>query len=133
MSAAEKPATKKTEKKKAAAPAESWQGSTFPYAVIRAGGKQYRVAQGEMLLVEKLSVEAGDNWTAEEVLFVASAPGEFKIGKPLVAGAKVKFEVLQQTLGDKILIRHHRRRQNSQKTLGHRQPQTRILVKEISA
>jgi ribosomal protein L21 len=51
----------------------------------------------------------------------------------LVAGAKVKFEVLQQTLGDKILIRHHRRRQNSQKTLGHRQPQTRILVKEISA
>ena len=132
MSAAEKPATKKTEKKKAA-PAESWHGSKFPYAVIRAGGKQYRVAQGEMLLVEKLDVEAGANWTAEEVLFVASAPGEFKIGKPVVAGATVKFEVLQQTLGDKILIRHHRRRQNSQKTLGHRQPQTRILVIEISA
>lgn len=130
MSAAEKTATKKTEKKTAAAEAQS---SKFPYAVIRAGGKQYRVAQGEMLLVEKMDIEAGSEWTADEVLFVASAPGEFKIGKPLLAGASVKFEVLQQTLGRKILIRHHRRRQNSQKTLGHRQPQTRILVKEISA
>ncbi len=131
--------TKKTEAKAKKAPkvdtTETWatEGLKFPYAVIRAGGKQYRVAEGDMLLVQKLEVEPGTSWTADEVLFVAKAPGQFEIGKPLVAGAKVNFEVLQQTLDKKILIRHHRRRQNSQKTLGHRQPLTRILVKAITA
>ncbi|MEO5667128.1 MAG: 50S ribosomal protein L21 [Bdellovibrionota bacterium] len=103
----------------------------FPYAVIRTGGKQYRVAEGDMLLVEKLEVEPGTTWTAEDVLFIASGPGTIKIGQPQVAGAKVTFEVLQQTLDKKILIRHSRRRQNSRKSMGHRQPQTRILVKSI--
>jgi large subunit ribosomal protein L21 len=112
--------------------AQEWKASLeFPYAVIRSGGKQYCVSQGDMLLVEKLDIEAGSTWTAEEVLFVAQGPGKFQLGKPSVAGAKVTFEVLQQTLDDKIKIRHHRRRQNSQKTLGHRQPQTRLLVKSI--
>jgi len=105
----------------------------FPYAVIRTGGKQYRVAKGDMLLVEKLNVEPGSTFTAEDVLFVATAPGSFSIGKPQVKGAKVTFEVLQQTLSKKIVIRHARRRQSSQKTLGHRQPQTRLLVKEVQA
>ena len=123
----------KAPKKAAAAKASSSAKSTvnFPYAVIRTGGKQYRVAKGDMILVEKIEVEPGTTWTAEEVLFVAKGPGQFSIGKPLVSGAKVSFEVLQQTLDKKILIRHHRRRQNSQKTLGHRQPKTRILVKDI--
>jgi large subunit ribosomal protein L21 len=103
----------------------------FPYAVVKTGGKQYRVAKGDMILVEKIEIEPGTQWTADEVLFVAKAPGEFTLGKPLVSGAKVKFEVLQQTLDRKILIRHHRRRQNSQKTLGHRQPKTRIVVTDI--
>jgi len=141
MSADETSTTEKAEKKTAKKPTTNTSArshviagaSKFPYAVIRAGGKQYRVAQGEMLLVEKLEVEAGESWTADEVLFVATSPGTFKIGQPLVAGAKVNFEVLQQTLDKKILIRHHRRRQNSQKTLGHRQPLTRILVKSITA
>ncbi len=103
----------------------------FPYAIIQTGGKQYRVAKGDMLLVEKLEVEPGASWEALEVLFLAKGPGQFSIGKPQIDGAKVKFEVLQQTLDKKVLIRHHRRRQNSQKTLGHRQPLTRILVKDI--
>jgi large subunit ribosomal protein L21 len=120
-------ATKKT------APKSEKAALSFPYAVIQTGGKQYRVSQGDMLLVEKLETEAGGAWTAKDVLMVATGPGAFKIGQPFVKGAEVKFEVLQQTLGKKILIRHHRRRQNSQKTLGHRQPQTRILVKEITA
>jgi len=129
--------TEKKTAKKASAPKAAPKASkvsakaSFPYAVIRTGGKQYRVAQGDMILVEKLDVEAGTQWTAEEVLFVAQAPGKFVVGKPVVKGAKVSFEVLQQTLAPKILIRHARRRQSSQKTLGHRQPQTRILVKEI--
>jgi large subunit ribosomal protein L21 len=126
--------TTATKTKKAAPKAASAKKSLqFPYAVIRTGGKQYRVAEGDMLLVEKLAVEPGTTWTADDVLFVASAPGQIKIGQPTVAGAKVTFEVLQQTLDKKVLIRHSRRRQNSRKTMGHRQPQTRILVKSIKA
>ena len=98
---------------KTAKASKAAKASSFPYAVIRTGGKQYRVAQGDMILVEKLDVEAGTQWTADEVLFVAKAPGQFVIGKPVVKGASVNFEVLQQTLGNKILIRHARRRQSS--------------------
>ncbi len=105
----------------------------FPYAVVKTGGKQFRVAEGDMILVEKLEVEPGSKWTADEVLFVANGPADLKIGQPQVSGAKVEFEVLQQTLSKKILIRHSRRRQNSKKTMGHRQPQTRLLVKSIKA
>lgn len=123
----EKPAAKASKKQNWKAPLE------FPYAVLRAGGKQYCVAKGDQLLVEKINVDPGSDWTAEEVLLIAEAPGKITIGQPVIKGAKVKFEVLQQTLDKKILIRHARRRQSSQKTLGHRQPLTRILVKEITA
>jgi large subunit ribosomal protein L21 len=122
-----------SKKKKTTAKAPAAESLQFPYAVIRSGGKQYRVSQGDMILVEKLEIEAGATWTADDVLFVARGPGDFQIGQPTVKGATVTFEVLQQTLDKKILIRHHRRRQNSQKTMGHRQPQTRIVVKSIKA
>lgn len=127
------PAKKAVSKTTKAAPKarEAKQSLQFPYAVIRTGGKQYRVAEGEMILVEKLLVEPGSMWTADDVLFVASAPGAIKIGQPTVTGAKVTFEVLQQTLDKKILIRHSRRRQNSRKSQGHRQPLTRLVVKTI--
>lgn len=105
----------------------------FPYAVIKTGGKQYCVSTGDHVLVEKLNLDPGAEYAAEEVLLVAAGPGQLNLGKPIVKGAIVKFEVLQQTLGPKILIRHARRRQSSQKTLGHRQPLTRLLVKEIVA
>lgn len=105
----------------------------FPYAVVKTGGKQYCVSKGDQVLVEKLNLDPGAEYSAEEVLMVASGPGKLNLGKPTLKGAKVKFEVLQQTLGPKILIRHSRRRQSSQKTLGHRQPLTRLLVKEIVA
>ena len=131
MTAAAKPAAK-SEKVAKKTPAAKSAALAFPYAVIRTGGKQYRVSKGDMLLVELLEVQPGATWTTEDVLFVATGPGAFQIGRPTVKGAKVSFEVLQQTLGKKILIRHHRRRQNSQKTLGHRQPYTRVLVKDIS-
>jgi len=122
----------KAPKKAKVSAANATKTASFPYAVIRSGGKQYRVAKGDMILVEKIEIEAGQTWSAEEVLFLAKAPGQFTIGKPVVKGAKVSFEVLQQTLGPKVLIRHARRRQSSQKTLGHRQQLTRILVKDIT-
>ncbi len=105
----------------------------FPYAVIRTGSKQYCVSEGDMILVEKLDVQPGDVWTAEDVLFVAKDAGQVEIGKPQVSGAKVDFEVLQQTLDKKVLVRHSRRRKNSKNTRGHRQAQTRLLVKSIKA
>lgn len=106
--------------------------SNFPYAIVRTGGKQYKVSQGDQILVEKLELEPGSTWTADEVLFVASKAGSFEVGKPLVAKAKVEFEVLQQTLGKKNLVRHFRRRQSSIRTVGHRQSYTRLVVKSIS-
>ena len=125
------PAKKAPKAAKAAPKVSAKTSLQFPYAVIRTGGKQYRVAEGDMILVEKLEVEPGATWTADDVLMVASGPGAIKIGQPVVTGAKVTFEVLQQTLDKKILIRHSRRRQNSRKSMGHRQPLTRILVKSI--
>lgn len=111
---------------------DSWKAPlAFPYAVVRAGSKQFCVSKGDQLLVEKLPLDPGAAWTAEDVLLIASGPGSVKLGAPLIAGAKVRFEVLQQTLDTKILIRHSRRRQSSQKTMGHRQPLTRLLVTEI--
>ncbi|NCN26722.1 50S ribosomal protein L21 [bacterium] len=104
---------------------------TFPYAVIRSGGKQYTVAPGDHINVEKLEVEPGATFVNEDVLMLVTEPGKTQIGKPTVSGAKVTFEVLQQGLGEKVKIRHHRRRHNSQVTRGHRQPFTRIEVKKI--
>ena len=125
--------TKETKTKATKSPT-AWRAPlAFPYAVIKTGGKQYCVSKGDHVLVEKLTLDPGAEYSAEEVLFIASGPGQVSLGKPTLKGATVKFEVLQQTLGPKILIRHSRRRQSSQKTLGHRQPLTRLLVKDIVA
>lgn len=134
MSEAQEKTTEKVKKAKKAAPKKSSLSAqpNFPYVVIRSGAKQYKVASGEMILVEKLNVEPGAKLVVNDVLLVAKAPGSITVGQPVVKGASVEFEVLQQTLGKKILIRHHRRRQNSQKTLGHRQSLTRLLVKSIN-
>lgn len=105
----------------------------YPYAVVQAGAKQFRVSEGDHILVEKLEVDPGKSWETEDVLLIAKGPGDVSIGQPKVSGAKVSFEVLQQTLGDKILIRHHSRRHNSQFTKGHRQPYTRLAVTKIKA
>lgn len=124
----------KVKKPSAAKSPTAWRAPLeFPYAVIKTGGKQYCVSKGDQVLVEKLELDPGAEYSAEEVLFIASGAGQISMGKPYLKGAKVKFEVLQQTLGPKILIRHARRRQSSQKTLGHRQPLTRLLVKDIVA
>jgi len=125
--------TKKAPKAKTKKNNDLWKApSTFPYAVIRTGSKQYCVSEGEHLLVDKLDLQPGDSFKDAEVLYLASAESSVQVGKPTVSGAQVEFEVLQNTLGKKIQIRHHIRRHNSRKTTGHRQPQTRLLVKKIS-
>ena len=102
------------------------------YAVIKTGGKQYRVAEGETVRVEKLIASAGDKLTFEPLLF-ADDGGKFQIGKPTVGGIKVQAEVVDQGLGKKITIFKYRRRKNYRRKQGHRQPFTAIKITSIGA
>jgi large subunit ribosomal protein L21 len=101
------------------------------YAVIKTGGKQYRVAEGQRLCVEKLPGQAGDKVTLDQVLFVGGDSP--KIGQPLVAGASVAAEIVGQTRGKKIVIFKFRRRKNYRRKTGHRQPYTELKITGIQA
>jgi large subunit ribosomal protein L21 len=102
------------------------------YAVIQTGGKQYRVAEGETLRVEKLSVAPGDKVSFSPLLF-ADDGGNVQIGKPEVAGIKVEAEVLSQGKGEKIVIFKYKRRKAYRRKTGHRQPFTALKITSISA
>ncbi len=101
------------------------------YAVIKTGGKQYRVAEGDTLQVEKLAGAAGDAIEFKDVLFVGGDAA--KVGKPLVSGAAVKAEIVSQDRGDKIIVFKMRRRKNYRRKQGHRQPYTRVKITGIKS
>lgn len=101
------------------------------YAVIRTGGKQYRVAAGDKLKVEKLAADVGAEVTLESVLALGEG-ASLKVGAPLVAGAAVKATVLGHGLGEKVKIFKLRRRKHYTKSQGHRQPYTEIEITGIS-
>ncbi|MCH8488352.1 MAG: 50S ribosomal protein L21 [Oceanicaulis sp.] len=100
------------------------------YAVIKTGGKQYRVAQGDILRVEKLDAEAGDVVTFDQVLMIGGE-GDPLVGAPGVDGASVTAEVLDERKDKKVLIFKKRRRQNYRRKRGHRQWITVISIAEI--
>ncbi|MDQ1080084.1 50S ribosomal protein L21 [Pseudoroseomonas cervicalis] len=102
------------------------------YAVIRTGGKQYRVTPNAVLVVEKLEAEPGQTVTFQDVLAVAGEAG-LTIGAPIVAGASVTATVLEHKKGEKVIIFKKRRRQNSRRKNGHRQPQTVLRISGIAA
>ena len=102
------------------------------FAVIRTGGKQYRVAPNDVLKVEKLEGEPGATVTFTDVLAVGGEAGT-TVGAPLVAGASVTATVIAQDRLDKIIIFKKRRRQNSRRKNGHRQHVTVLRVAEIIA
>ncbi len=102
------------------------------FAVIRTGGKQYRVTPNDVLKIEKLPGDAGETITFTDVLAVGSDSGT-TIGAPLVAGATVTATVIAQDRLDKIIIFKKRRRQNSRRKNGHRQHVTVLRVAGISA
>ena len=102
------------------------------YAVIKTGGKQYRVAQGDTLQVEKLPGDAGDALSFDDVLLVGGGDTT-KVGKPLVKGASVKAEIVAQERGKKIIVFKMRRRKNYRNKNGHRQPYTRIKITGINS
>jgi len=105
---------------------------TTTYAVIKTGGKQYRVAQGDRLRVEKLPGNVGDAVTFKEVLMVAAeGGGSAKLGKPLLAGASVEAKITAQDRGKKIIIFKFRRRKNYRRKTGHRQCFTALEITQI--
>ncbi len=102
------------------------------YAVIKTGGKQYRVSAGEKLKIEQIAAEVGQEILLEEVLLVADGDA-LKMGAPLVAGAKVKARVLKHGRGDKVHIYKMKRRKHYRKSQGHRQNYTEIEILGIAA
>jgi len=101
------------------------------YAVIKTGGKQYRVAAGEKLKVEQLPAEVGAEIVLDQVLLVADGDS-LKMGRPLVTGASVQAKVLAQGRHDKVRIFKLRRRKHYQKHQGHRQNFTEIEITGIT-
>ena len=101
------------------------------YAVIKTGGKQYRVSEGETLRVEKLSSEVGEQVALEQVLMIANGD-DVKIGPPILDGSKVTATVKSHGRGDKIRIIKFRRRKHHMKTQGHRQDYTELEITSIT-
>ncbi len=101
------------------------------YAVIQTGGKQYRAEPGQTLWVEKLPGNAGDQVTFDQVLLVAADDKDVAVGMPIVAGAKVTAQIVEQGLGEKLVVFKFRRRKNYVRRNGHRQELTAIKIESI--
>ena len=101
------------------------------YAVIKTGGKQYKVAKDDLIEVEKLPAAVGDKVQLDHVLMVGGKTP--RLGKPRVDGASVSAEVVEQTRGDKIIVFKKKRRQNYRRKKGHRQELTVLKITGINA
>lgn len=102
------------------------------YAVIKTGGKQYKVAEGDVLKIEKLLANEGDSIEFSDVLLIANGE-EIKIGAPQLTGSKVTATVQKQGRGDKVKIIKFRRRKHYRKQMGHRQSFTEVKITNIVA
>ena len=102
------------------------------YAVIKTGGKQYRVAAGEKIRIEQIPAEVGQEIVLDQVLLMGAGEG-VTMGTPVIAGATVKAKVLAQGRGDKVRIFKMRRRKHYRKNQGHRQNYTEIEILGIGA
>ena len=101
------------------------------YAVIKTGGKQYRVSQGDRLKVEKLPGNVGDTVTFGEVLMIGGE--SVTLGSPLIGGASVQAKVIAQDRAKKIIVFKFRRRKNYRRKAGHRQPFTALEITGITS
>lgn len=102
------------------------------FAVIKAQGKQYKVAQGDQLTIDRLPGEAGASIALGEVLMLVDGSNT-KLGTPVIGGAKVQVEILSHSRGDKIKVFKKRRRKNFHRTRGHRQDLTTVKITSITA
>lgn len=102
------------------------------FAVIKTGGKQYKVAKDDIIIVEKLETETGKTVSFKDVLACGEG-ADVKVGEPLVKGAEVKGEVLEQRKGEKVMIFKKKRRQTYRRKRGHRQNETVVKITGIKA
>ncbi|MDK2807585.1 MAG: large subunit ribosomal protein [Clostridiales bacterium] len=101
------------------------------YAIIATGGKQYKVAEGDIIKVEKLGVEAGEAVTFDQVLVVNN--GEVKVGNPTVTGATVSATVVKDGKAKKVMVYRYKRKTGYHKKNGHRQQYTQVKIEKINA
>lgn len=102
------------------------------YAIIKTGGKQYRVSEGDVITIEKLDVAADGTVSFDEVVTVVK-DGDVKVGTPLVDGAKVTGTVLEHGKAKKILVFKYKAKSNYRRRQGHRQPFTKVRIEKIEA
>ncbi len=104
------------------------------YAIVRTGGKQYKVRPGDIIKVEKLEGSQGNSVAFNDVLMIVDeSSNTITVGKPFVENAQVSGEIQRQTKGKKVIIFKYRRRKNFRKKTGHRQLVTEVKIKEITA
>ncbi|HIS47525.1 MAG TPA: 50S ribosomal protein L21 [Candidatus Scybalocola faecigallinarum] len=101
------------------------------YAIIATGGKQYKVAEGDIIRVEKLGVEAGESVTFDQVLVVSG--DDVKVGNPTVEGASVSATVVGEVKGKKVIVYKYKRKTGYHKKNGHRQAYTKVKIEKINA
>ncbi|NLJ96913.1 MAG: 50S ribosomal protein L21 [Clostridiales bacterium] len=101
------------------------------YAIIATGGKQYKVAEGDIIKVEKLGLEAGSEVTFDQVLAVNK--GEMVVGNPTVENAKVTATVVEEGKNRKVVVFRYKRKSGYNKKKGHRQPYTKVKIEKINA
>lgn len=101
------------------------------FAIIKTGGKQYKVSEGDVIKVEKIEAQSGDKIEFDQVLMVAG--DDVKVGSPVVEGAKVSAEVLDQKKDKKVFIYKFKAKKNYRKKKGHRQPYTLVKIEKIDA
>ena len=102
------------------------------YAVVKTGGKQFRVQEGDVIFVEKLNAEVDTTVELTEVLAVAK-DGSVKVGTPVVAGAKVMAKVVAQGKAKKVVVFKYKPKKDYRKKTGHRQPYTKLVIEKIEA
>jgi len=102
------------------------------FAVVEIGGKQYKVSEGDIIFTEKITAEEGESVTFERVLALSDG-AEFKVGTPVVEGAKVTLNVVRQGKGKKIYVLKYKAKKNQKKRIGHRQAYTKLQVSRIEA
>jgi len=101
------------------------------YAIVKTGGKQYKVSPGDIIKIEKLEGNAGSDVVFTDVLMISDENNKLEIGKPILTNAKVSGEITKQTKGKKVIIFKSKRRKGYRKKTGHRQNLTEVKINEI--
>ncbi len=103
------------------------------YAIIESGSKQYKVAKGDVIAVERVAGQQGDTIVFDRVLAVKTDDGQVKVGDPVVKGAKATGKLVEEFKGKKVLVFHYKNKVNERRKRGHRQIHSKILIEDIDA